>query len=161
MPAQMTPQVFDRIEFRAVRRLKGDPQVWALARDWRGFVPRGLIHDQQGGFPPQVLGEFFDEQFHAGRVGVRQNHGKQIAVARAEGAENIGVLTNALRGDDGADPARSPTRSRIVHPAETRFVLKVNAQRFAGSEIQGFSGGIQEVFEVFLKASCLLLFPWG
>jgi hypothetical protein len=82
------------------------------------------VHEQEDELPGVLLGQCFQENLEAFRVGRRHDQIDASSILRADCAVEVDVFANELGGDLRPDALRRPARPRPVHPAETRFVGK-------------------------------------
>jgi len=121
--AQVIPEMFDRVEFRAVGRERQQVEGGGNLQGG-GAVPTGAIQQHQAMVVGKTSGGVRQEQGHGFGIHPGQDQRAEFAIEGADGGQAVDELADDLVPDDGAQGPRGPATALIADAAETGFVLK-------------------------------------
>ena len=143
------PNVFGRVEFRAVWRQGPDHHVFRDV-EGAGTVAGGTVVDHEDELALVPLDDFLQEHVHRGGGHDGQDQEVGGAAAWTDGAVGVGVFPDDLFADRGPRPFRRPTSLGIIDASEAGFVLEHHPQwQLPG--VRRHLGFGYDVPEVFLK----------
>ena len=149
--AQVIPEVFDGIKFRAVgwegQQVEGGGNLQGS-----GGVPTSAIQQHQAMLVGKAGGDVSQEQGHGFGIHPGQDQRAELSIERADGSQTVDELPDDLVADDGAQGPRGPAATLVADAAETGFVLKQQAHPCLGRKPSYFLG--EDVGEFFLNRSC-------
>ena len=124
--AQVIPEVFDRIKFRAVGRERQQVECGGNLQG-RGGVPTGAIQQHQAMVVGKAGGGVGQKQGHGLGIHPGQDQRAELSIEGADGGQSVDELPDDLLADDGTQGPRGPAATLIADAAETGFVLKQQA----------------------------------
>ena len=155
---QIVPEMFNRIEFRRVRREREQAQI--VGQPERStLTPPGAIEDHHDPVVGMTRADLIEKQLHAGAIDVRQDQRVERAISHGDGGISVRLLLRHHRLTQWANGSGAPATPRVGDATEARFVLKHQADRpLARPRAVDFE---EDVGEFFFQASWAATSAWG
>ena len=147
------PDVFDRVEFRRIRREVQQAEVIRQVQPTAELMPAGAIqHDDSMRTRRDPAADLGEMQVHGFGIGLRQHQSRANTARRTNGAEDVGpvVALIARCGRPAALPGPDMRQAALL--ADTGFVLPPKFDRLGTSLMR--DGIADQSCKVFLCASC-------
>ena len=137
--AQVIPEVFDGIEFRAAGR---EGQQVEGGRNLQGSdgLPTSAIQQQKAMLVGKAGGDVSRKRGHGFGIHPGQDQRPELSIEGADGGQTVDELPDDLVADDRAEGPRGPAATLVADAAKACFVLKQQAQSCLGRKPSYFLG---------------------
>lgn len=134
--SQELPDVFDRIEFRAIGRQMQKADVFGHDQLVARLVPACAVEDEHRMVAvAHLAADLGQVQGHCRGVGLGQDQGRGGATARADGAEQVGPAMALVAGRAWPAALGGPHPGQGPLLADPGFVLPPELQRLAAGGV--------------------------